>query len=336
VLKRTSLEEMWKPGRPMSQSYESAPNQWMGLSFFVLDRNGHKLLGHTGSQAGFRSFYYFDPITKAGVVAVFNTTNNVSPAAAAERRMNDAALQLLAPSGVAQAAAMKPQDTEVWEPVPSIITPGATDAAPPSDAIVLFDGRNLDQWVSAKDGSPAKWSVANGTVTVVKPSGDIQTKRSFKNYQLHIEWQIPTNVTGKSQERGNSGVYLAITPGGGYELQVLDSYDNPTYVNGQAGSIYKQHPPLVNAMRKPGEWQTYDVVWTAPKFNADGSLGSPAYVTAFHNGVLVQDHVALAGVTKYIGLPEYIAHGAAPILLQAHGDPSPPISFRNIWVRELK
>jgi hypothetical protein len=229
----------------------------------------------------------------------------------------------------------KPSDTEVWKPVPAIITPGRTDADAPSDAIVLFDGKNLDAWVSARDSSPARWTVANGVVTVVKAAGDIRTKRSFTNYQLHIEWRVPTNVTGKSQERGNSGVYLAWTPAGGYELQVLDSYNNATYVNGQAASIYKQYPPLVNAMRPPGQWQVYDVVWTAPTFKADGSLDTPAYVTALHNGVLVQNHVALKGVTKYIGIPDYHAHGPASILLQAHGDPSPPISFRNIWVREL-
>ena len=229
----------------------------------------------------------------------------------------------------------KPADTEVWKPVPAIITPGKTNADAPSDAVILFDGKNLDAWASARDGSPAKWVVANGVVTVNKPSGDIVTKRSFTNYQLHIEWRVPENVTGTDQARGNSGVYLAFANGEGYELQVLDSYNNTTYVNGQAGSIYKQYPPLVNAMRKPGEWQTYDVVWTAPTFKPDGSLGTPAYVTAFHNGVLVQDHVALKGVTKYIGQPEYKAHGAAPILLQAHGDPSPPLSFRNIWLREM-
>lgn len=229
----------------------------------------------------------------------------------------------------------KPQDTEVWTPVPPIITPGRADADPPSDAVVLFDGRSLDEWVSATDGSPAKWSVANGVATVVKAAGDIHTKRTFTNYQLHLEWRIPTTVTGKDQERGNSGVYLAWTPDGGYELQILDSYQNTTYVNGQAASIYKQFPPLVNAMRKPGEWQVYDVIWTAPTFNGDGTLKTPAYVTAFHNGVLVQNHVALHGDTRYIGRPEYKAHGPAPILLQAHGDPSPPISFRNIWVRPL-
>lgn len=253
------------------------------------------------------------------------------------RRSIVAALVLIASVAGAQTPTqMKPQDSEVWKPVPPIITPGRTNADAPSDAIVLFDGKSLDQWVSAKDGSPAKWTVANGVVTVFKPAGDIKTKRSFSNYQLHIEWSVPTNVTGKDQERGNSGVYLASVGDGGYELQVLDSYDNTTYVNGQAGSMYKQFPPLVNAMRKPGEWQTYDVIWTAPTFNTDGSLKSPAYVTAIHNGVLVQNHVALRGVTKYIGLPEYKAHGPAPILLQAHGDPSPPISFRNIWVRPLQ
>jgi hypothetical protein len=230
----------------------------------------------------------------------------------------------------------KPADTEVWKPVPAVITPGRTNADPPSDAVVLFDGKNLDGWVSAKDSSAAKWVVANGVLTVNKAAGDIRTKRSFTNYQLHIEWRVPENVTGSDQARGNSGVYLAWVNGDGYELQILDSYNNATYVNGQAGSVYKQYPPLVNAMRKPGEWQTYDVVWTAPTFKSDGSLATPAYVTAFHNGVLVQDHVTLKGVTKYIGQPEYKAHGAAPILLQAHGDPSPAISFRNIWVREIR
>jgi hypothetical protein len=232
-------------------------------------------------------------------------------------------------------SAPKPEDTEVWTPVPNVVTPGRTDAEPPSDAVILFDGRNLSQWVTARDGSPAGWTVADGVFTVVKAAGSIMTKRSFGSYQLHVEWRIPVNITGAGQFRGNSGVYLAWTGKDGYELQVLDSYQNATYVNGQAGSLYKQYPPLVNAMRKPGEWQTYDVVWTAPTFDKDGVLVSPAYVTAVHNGVLVQDHVALRGVTKFIGQPTYAAHGPAPILLQAHGDPSPAISYRNIWVREL-
>jgi hypothetical protein len=249
-----------------------------------------------------------------------------------------AACALLAASALAQETPKpKPEDTEVWTPVPAIVTPGATDSAPPSDAIILFDGKNEDEWVSAQDHTPAKWIVGDGVLLVAKGTGNIETKRSFKNYQLHVEWKIPTNITGSGQARGNSGVFLAsLGPGdAGYELQVLDSYNNTTYVNGQAASIYKQNPPLVNANRKPGEWQTYDVVWTAPTFNADGSLKTPAYVTAFFNGVLVQDHFQLKGQTLYIGQPFYKAYDRAPIKLQAHGDKSEPISFRNIWVREL-
>jgi len=233
----------------------------------------------------------------------------------------------------------KPEDTEVWEPVPKIVTPGATYADPPSDAIVLFDGKNLDEWVSAQDHSPAKWDVANGILTVSKAHGvgNIETKRSFKNYQLHVEWKIPENITGSGQARGNSGVFLASTGPGddGYELQVLDSYNNKTYVNGQAASIYKQSPPLVNPNRKPGEWQTYAVVWTAPTFNDDGSLKTPAYVTVFFNGVLVQNHFQLKGQTLYIGQPFYKKYDSAPIKLQAHGDKSEPLSFRNIWIRDI-
>ncbi|HTU88763.1 MAG TPA: DUF1080 domain-containing protein [Gemmataceae bacterium] len=231
----------------------------------------------------------------------------------------------------------KPEDTEVWSPVPKIVTPGATCGAAPSDAIVLFDGKNLDEWVSAQDHSPAQWDVHDGIVTVSKKSGNIETKRKFKNYQLHIEWRIPTNITGSGQARGNSGVFLASTGPGddGYELQVLDSYNNTTYVNGQAASLYKQSPPLVNPNRPPGEWQSYDVVWTAPTFNEDGSLKTPAYATVFFNGVLVQNHFQLQGQTLYIGKPFYKAYDSAPIKLQAHGDKSQPISFRNIWVRPL-
>jgi hypothetical protein len=234
-------------------------------------------------------------------------------------------------------AAPKPADTEVWEPIPKVVTPGANCMAPPSDAIVLFDGKHLDEWVSNRDNSPAKWIVANGVMTVNKAEGNIETKRAFENYQLHIEWRIPENITGSGQARGNSGVFLASTGPGdaGYELQVLDSYNNKTYVNGQAGSIYKQAIPLANPGRKPGEWQTYDVVWTAPTFNADSSLKTPAYVTVFFNGVLVQNHFELKGETLYIGKPFYKSYTSAPIKLQAHGDKSEPISFRNIWVREL-
>jgi hypothetical protein len=243
-----------------------------------------------------------------------------------------------APQSGGNQATAKPEDTELWQPVPKVVTPGTDCNAAPSDAIILFDGKNLDEWVSAKDKSPAKWMVADGVITVNKSAGNIETKRSFRDYQLHIEWKVPENITGSSQARGNSGVFLAATASedGGYELQVLDSYNNQTYVNGMAGSIYKQSIPLANPTRKPGEWQIYDVVWTAPVFNPDGSLKTPAYVTALFNGVLVQNHFQLKGETRYIGQPYYKSHGPAPIMLQAHGDPSQPISFRNIWVRELK
>jgi hypothetical protein len=241
-----------------------------------------------------------------------------------------------AQQGISAPSGAKPEDTEVWQPVPKIVKPGVDCGAPPSDAIVLFDGKNLDEWVSAKDRSPARWVVANGIVTVNKAAGDIETKRAFRNYQLHIEWKVPENVSGSGQARGNSGVFLAAPDANsGYELQVLDSYKNSTYVNGQAGSIYKQGIPLVNPTRKPGEWQTYDVAWTAPTFRDDGSLRTPPYVTVFFNGVLVQNHFELKGETRYIGPPSYTKYDTAPILLQAHGDPSEPISFRNIWVREL-
>jgi hypothetical protein len=234
----------------------------------------------------------------------------------------------------------KPEETEVWTPVPPVVTPApgpADPVPPPSDAIVLFGGKDLSEWVNVKDKAPAAWLVQDGVFVVDKKSGNIQTKRTFTNYQLHIEWRVPAGTTGSGQARGNSGLFLAsIGPGDdGYELQILDSYENKTYVNGQAGSIYKQSPPLANAMRKPGEWNVYDVVWTAPVFNADGTVKSPALVTAFHNGVLVQDHFALKGGTVYRGQPAYKAHGPSAIKLQAHGDPSPPISFRNIWIREL-
>jgi hypothetical protein len=231
----------------------------------------------------------------------------------------------------------KPEETEVWQPVPAVVTPAETPGAPPSDAIVLFDGKSEDQWVSAQDHTPAQWVVAEGVLTVSKGVGSIETKRKFHNYQLHVEFRIPADIEGTGQGRGNSGVFLASTGPGdaGYELQVLDGYNNPTYVNGMVGSIYKQSIPLVNAARKPGEWQSYDVVWNAPIFNEDGTLKTPAYVTALFNGVLVQNHFELKGQTLYIGKPFYKAFDGAPIKLQAHGDKSEPISFRNIWVREL-
>ena len=228
--------------------------------------------------------------------------------------------------------------TEVWTPVPKIVTPAKNPANPPSDAVILFNGKNLDRWVSTKDTArPALWTVANNVLTVKKGTGNIETKQSFLDYQLHIEWRIPKNITGSGQARGNSGVFLAAWGNGenGYEIQILDSYKNDTYVNGQAGSIYKQHIPLANANLPPGEWNLYDIAWTAPRFNDDGSVKSPGMVTAFLNGVLVQNNVAIKGETRWIGAPEYKKHGPLPIMLQDHGDPSPAISFRNIWVRPL-
>jgi hypothetical protein len=235
------------------------------------------------------------------------------------------------------AGAAKPQDTEQWAPIPPKVSPGANDGAAPSDAIVLFDGRNLDEWVMTNDRSPARWRVENGAMIVDKAYGNIETKRLFKDYQLHLEYRIPAAITGEGQARGNSGLFLASTGPNdqGYEIQILDSFENATYVNGQAASVYKQNPPLVNASRKPGEWQSYDVIWTAPAFHADGTLETPAAVTVFHNGVLVQNHFRLLGETVYVGKPAYRKHDRAAIKLQSHHDPSAPISFRNIWVREL-
>lgn len=235
---------------------------------------------------------------------------------------------------------LRPEDTEVWAPAPPVVDPGpgpAVAAPPPSDAIVLFGGTDLDEWLNVRDGRPAGWTVEDGVLTVVKSVGDIQTRRRFRDYQLHLEWKVPENITGDGQGRGNSGLFLAYLgkDRGGYELQILDSYENETYVNGMAGSVYKQAAPLADASRPPGEWQTYDVVWTAPRFAADGALVSPARLTALHNGVLVQSDFELEGETVYRGEPEYRPFEDAAIMLQAHGDPSPPISFRNIWVREL-
>ena len=233
---------------------------------------------------------------------------------------------------------MKPEETEFYTPVPPVVTPGKTCGAAPSDAIILFDGKDLSKWVETKDTTKqASWNVQNGILTVNKTSGNIQTKQSFMDYQMHIEWKEPKDISGSGQARGNSGLFLASTGKGddGYELQILDSYNNKTYTNGQAGAVYKQYAPLVNPNFPPGVWQTYDVVWTAPRFNDDGSLKSPAKLTAFFNGVLIQNNVKLKGPTLYIGHPSYKPHGPEPIKLQAHGDKSIPISFRNIWVRPL-
>lgn len=246
---------------------------------------------------------------------------------------------LIAPATAAAQDSAKPEDTEQWSPAVPVVIPASSEStAPPSDAIILFDGHALDHWQNVEDGKPASWIVDNGIMTVAKKAGNIETRASFGSYQLHLEYRIPATITGSGQARGNSGLFLASTGKGdkGYELQILDSYRNDTYVNGQAGAIYKQYPPLVNPVRKPGEWQTIDVIWNKPNFASDGALKTPARVTAFLNGVLIQDDVALRGETLYIGQPTYSAYDRAPIKLQAHGDASAPISFRNIWVRELK
>src|SRR5665213_538008 len=220
---------------------------------------------------------------------------------------------------------MKAEDTDQWKPVPTIVT--APAGGIPSDAKVLFDGRSLDAWSAYKDGSPAPWKLEAGAMVVVPGAGDIRTKASFGDIQLHLEFCEPAVVIGDSQDRGNSGVFFM----GLYELQVLDSHDNPTYVNGQAGAVYKQYPPLVNPSRLPGQWQTYDAVWIAPRFAADGTLESPARLTVFYNGVLVQNGVALLGQTRNAGHARYVAHPAKlPLVLQEHHN---PVAFRNIWIR---
>lgn len=231
-----------------------------------------------------------------------------------------------------------PRDTEVWAPVPPVVEPGPERSRPPpADALVLFGGTGLSEW-EVMDGSPARWTVDQGVMTVKKGTGNIRTRRRFRDYRLHIEWRVPAGIEGTGQWRGNSGLFLGSTGNGdsGYEIQILDSYRNETYVNGQAGAVYKQYAPLANPMRPPGEWQSFDVTWIAPRFAEDGSLVSPAIVTAFMNGILIQDHVKLLGETVLMGKPAYHAHGRLPIMLQDHRDPSAPISFRNIWVREIE
>ncbi len=221
----------------------------------------------------------------------------------------------------------KPEETEDWSRKPDIVTPGK-GSLPPSDAIVLYGGAgDLDLWESEREG-PAKWT-AGDDLTVAARAGGIKTKQSFGDMQLHIEWRAPAEVKGDGQGRGNSGIFLM----GKYEVQVLDSYKNETYYNGQAGSIYKQTIPLVNACLPPGEWQSYDIIFKAPVFNEDGSKKNSAYVTVIQNGVLIQNHVEILGTTEYTGPPKNDAHPAKlPLSLQDHGN---PVSYRNIWVREL-
>ena len=224
--------------------------------------------------------------------------------------------------------AQLPQETAVWEPEPIVVRPGTPGEAP-ADAIVLLGKEGADEWRHTDDGE-VEWVMEDGVLTVTAGTGNIETKRSFGDVQLHLEWRAPVRIEGEGQGRGNSGVFLQKR----YEVQILDSYDNRTYSNGQAASIYKQHIPLVNAMNPPGEWQSYDIVFTAPRFAPDGALESPAYVTVLHNGVLVQNHVALLGKTVFMGQPTYAAHPPKqPLMLQDHGN---PVSFRNIWLRDLQ
>jgi hypothetical protein len=222
---------------------------------------------------------------------------------------------------------LDPKVSEIWDLKPKKITANPAFTEAPSDAIVLFSGKDLNEWTTL-EGAPAAWEVKEGAFTVAKGKGDIKTKKTFGDIQLHIEWRAPSEIVGEGQGRGNSGIFLQER----YELQVLDSYESVTYSNGQAGSIYKQSIPLVNATRKPGEWQAYDVVYTAPKFSDNGRVITPATITVIHNGAVIQNHTTIWGPTEYKGLPVYISHGKASLKLQDHGN---PVSFRNIWIREL-
>lgn len=223
------------------------------------------------------------------------------------------------------------EETEYYEPKVPVVTQ-LGNGAPPSDAIVLFDGSNFDNWVSAKDStSAAPWHLnKDGSMTVADKTGDIMTKQNFGNMQLHIEWRSPLPVQREGQNRGNSGIFL----NGIYEIQVLDQNDNPTYVNGQVGSIYKQGPPLAMASVPTGEWNVYDIIYHMPEFNDDGGKIKSGTVTVLHNGIVIQDNTEIKGTTPYIGWPKNPPHGKGPIKLQDHGDDS-RVSYRNIWVREL-
>ena len=220
-------------------------------------------------------------------------------------------------------------------PPPPVVEPGTSSTAQqpgkaPSDAVVLFDGRDLSQWV-AMNGQPSKWTVRDAAMECVPGAGYVRTLRSFGDCQLHIEFATPSPASGKSQGRGNSGVFFGM---GRYEIQVLDSYQNNTYADGSCGSVYNQFPPLVNASRPPGEWQTYDILWTAPKFAEDGTLVSAPRVTVFHNGVVIQNNVELIGETGWLTRAPFKHHAEKlPIALQDHGN---PVRYRNVWVRELQ
>ena len=239
----------------------------------------------------------------------------------------------------AKTAAQTPILGDPSGPVPQKVT-GIVDGKPPSDAVILFDGINMDSWEHVRSGESSKWIVEDGVLTVANGTGTLVSKQSFGDIQMHIEWMPSAIIKGAGQSRGNSGIFMQAL----FEIQMLDSWENPTYVNGQAGSVYHQYPPLVNASRPPGEWQAYDIVFKAPTYNRDGELESPAYITLIHNGVLVLNHVEILGST-FPEVPEYRAvcepyeiqktmdcTGKLPLLLQDHGQ---VVSFRNIWLREL-
>ncbi|WP_281541983.1 3-keto-disaccharide hydrolase [Maribacter aestuarii] len=223
-----------------------------------------------------------------------------------------------------------PEETEYYKPKVPVVEPGK-NGAPPSDAIILFDGISFDGWMHTQDSTAVKWHLnEDGSMTVADKTGNIRTKQEFGDVQLHIEWKSPLPVQRDGQNRGNSGVFL----NGMYEVQVLDNNDNDTYVNGQVGSIYKQGPPLAMASVPTGEWNVYDIIYHAPEFNEEGGKVKSATVTVLHNGVLIQDHTEIKGTTPYIGWPKNPPHGKGPLMLQDHGDDS-RVSYRNIWVREL-
>ncbi|WP_190810600.1 DUF1080 domain-containing protein [Flagellimonas sp. S3867] len=223
-----------------------------------------------------------------------------------------------------------PEATEIYKPVPPRVVAGEYGTAP-SDAIVLFDGKHFDNWISSVDSTAVKWHLnKDGSMTVKDRTGNIQTKQNFGSIQLHLEWKSPKEVQRNGQNRANSGVFLQQR----YELQILDNNDNSTYVNGQVGAMYKQGVPLAMASSPSGEWNTYDIIFHAPEFSRGGNIVKQATVTLLHNGILIQDHFEIEGTIEYIGWPKYEAHGKAPLMLQDHNDNS-RVSFRNIWIREL-
>lgn len=267
-------------------------------------------------------------IVAIGIVAMMVTIIAASRPLAAPQEAKQDMWLTWKPSGL-----WKPNDRN--RPLPPVITPGTASTpmhagVPPSDAVVLFNGKDLSNWETVKGGGPARWTVGNDYFAVAPGTGDIRTKQAYGDCQLHVEWAAPTPPKGKDQDRGNSGVFLQ----GLYEIQVLDSYQNVTYADGEAAAVYGQYPPLVNAARKPGEWQTYDIVFHGARFDPSGKLTRRATVTILHNGVLVQDHVEIKGLNADHVRPPYPpTPEKLPLALQDHNH---PVRYRNFWIRELK